>query len=162
MRKILNKILEVAACLLFVSMILVSLIQIISRYILKSPSVFSEEFLRYSIIWVSMLGMAYAFGKGGHLSITFLKDKLSGKDSIIIEIFFQFIYSLFALSIMILGGINAVKISIYQISPALKIPMGFIYLSLPVSGVIIILYSILNIKDILKNNNNSEVKENGI
>lgn len=57
MGKILNKILEVVDCLTFVSMILISLIQIISRYILKSTSVFSEEFLIYLIIWVSMLRM---------------------------------------------------------------------------------------------------------
>ena len=57
MWKILNKILEVVDCLTFVSMILISLIQIISRYILKSTSVFSEEFLIYLIIWVSMLRM---------------------------------------------------------------------------------------------------------
>ena len=48
---------------------------------------------------------------------------------------------------MVQGGANAVSIALYQISPALGIPMGLVYLSLPVSGVMIILYSILNIKD---------------
>ncbi len=147
MRKILDRLLEILACLIFVVMILVCLYQILSRYVLKNPSAFSEEFLRFAIIWVSMLGIAYAFGKGNHLAITFMKDKLNIKEGAIVEIVFHIIFIVFAFFIMIQGGANAVNIALYQISPALGIPMGFVYLSLPVSGVVIILYSILNIKD---------------
>lgn len=147
MRKVLDKLLETLACLIFVVMVLVCLYQILSRYVLKNPSAFSEEFLRFAIIWVSMLGIAYAFGKGSHLAITFMKDKLNIKEGAIVDIVFHVIFIIFAFFVMVQGGANAVSIALYQISPALGIPMGFVYLSLPVSGVMIILYSILNIKD---------------
>lgn len=147
MRKVLDRVLEILACLIFTIMVLVCLYQILSRYVLKSPSTFSEEFLRFSIIWISMLGIAYAFGKGSHLAITFMKDKLNIKEGAVVEIVFHIIFIIFAFFIMVQGGANAVSIALYQISPALGIPMGFVYLSLPVSGVIIILYSILNIRD---------------
>lgn len=147
MRKVLDKLLETLACLIFVVMVLVCLYQILSRYVLKNPSAFSEEFLRFAIIWVSMLGIAYTFGKGSHLAITFMKDKLNIKEGAIVDIVFHIIFIIFAFFVMVQGGANAVSIALYQISPALGIPMGFVYLSLPVSGVMIILYSILNIKD---------------
>ena len=92
MRKILDRLLEILACLIFVVMILVCLYQILSRYVLKNPSAFSEEFLRFAIIWVSMLGIAYAFGKGNHLAITFMKDKLNIKEGAIVEIVFHIIF----------------------------------------------------------------------
>lgn len=147
MRKVLDKLLETVACFIFIAMLVVCLYQILSRYVLKNPSAFSEEFLRFSIIWVSMLGIAYAFGKGSHLAITFMKDKLNIKEGAIVDIVFHIIFIIFAFFVMVQGGANAVGIALYQISPALGIPMGFVYLSLPVSGVMIILYSILNIKD---------------
>lgn len=156
MRKILDKLTEIFACLLFIIMILVSLYQILSRYILKNPSAFSEEFLRFSIIWLSMLGIAYAFGKKSHLAITFMKDKLNIKEGTIVDIVFYIIFIIFAFFIMVKGGTNAVSIALYQISPALGIPMGFVYLSLPISGVMIIIYSILNIKDDLYLRNKGE------
>lgn len=147
MRKVLDKLLEIVACFIFIAMLLVCLYQILSRYILKNPSAFSEEFLRFAIIWVSMLGIAYAFGKGSHLAITFMKDKLNIKEGAIVDLVFHIIFIIFAFFVMVQGGANAVSIALYQISPALGIPMGLVYLSLPVSGVMIILYSILNIKD---------------
>lgn len=150
MRKVLDRILESLACVIFLLMIIVSVFQILSRYIFKSPSAFSEEFLRFSIIWLAMLGIAYAFGKNNHLAITFLKDKLNKKEKLIVDGFFQIIYIIFALLIMTDGGINAVMIGLYQLSPALGISMGCIYLSLPIAGVIIVLYCILNILDTIK------------
>lgn len=35
--------------------------QIFTRWILKNPSTFTDEFLRYVLIWASMLGSAYCF-----------------------------------------------------------------------------------------------------
>ena len=42
--------------------------QIFTRWILKNPSTFTDEFLRYVLIWASMLGSAYCFYKDEHLA----------------------------------------------------------------------------------------------
>ncbi|WP_407535908.1 TRAP transporter small permease [Cetobacterium somerae] len=153
MRKIIDKILENIAVLLITAMICVASWQVLSRYIFKSPSTFSEEFLRFSIIWLSMLGIAYVFGKNQHISIDFLKRKFTIKERFSLELLIIIIFTLFSAVIMIGGGVHAVAMSTKQISPSLGIPMAYVYLSLPVSGIFIILYSILNILD-LKNKYN--------
>ncbi|MGL4654192.1 TRAP transporter small permease [Cetobacterium sp.] len=150
MRKILDKILESVAVLLITAMIFVSSWQVLSRYVFKAPSTFTEEFLRFSLIWLSMLGIAYVFGKKQHISIDFLKKKFSPKERVLLEMIIVIIFTLFSVVIMLVGGWNAVLMSIKQISPALKIPMAYVYLSLPVSGAFILLYSILNISELKK------------
>ena len=52
--------------------------QIFSRWILRNPSTFTDEFLRYILIWASMLGSAYCFYKDQHLALDLLKDKTKG------------------------------------------------------------------------------------
>ncbi len=60
---------------------------------------------------------------------------------------------------MVYGGWNAVTLTMGQISPSLGIPMGYVYLSVPVSGVLIIVYSLINLIEAM--NRKSVVQEKG-
>ncbi|MFZ4460899.1 TRAP transporter small permease, partial [Enterococcus gallinarum] len=75
-----------------------------------------------------------------HLAVTVLSEKLTGKKSKILEVVVQSLFLVFAAMIMVYGGWNAVTLTMGQISPSLSIPMGYVYLSVPVSGVLIIIY----------------------
>ncbi len=84
-----------------------------------------------------MLASAYVVGKKGHLAVTLLSEKLQGKQK---NAFFRIYCSIvvptfFAGVIMIFGGWNGVVITLGQISPSLAIPMGYVYLAVPVAGV---------------------------
>lgn len=48
---------------------------------------------------------------------------------------------------MIYGGWQASLVTMGQISPSLSIPMGYVYLAVPVSGAIMLLYSLMNLLD---------------
>lgn len=52
--------------------------QVFSRYVLNNPSTFTEEIMRYSLIWVGLLGSAYGFYKHEHMALTILPNKLTG------------------------------------------------------------------------------------
>ena len=56
--------------------------------------------------------------------------------------------AIFALVVMIIGGGNLVytTLKLGQISPALLVPLGFVYAIVPISGAIIIFFSIYHIK----------------
>lgn len=43
--------------------------QIFTRWILRNPSTVTDEFLRYVLIWASMIGSAYCFYKDKHLAL---------------------------------------------------------------------------------------------
>ena len=53
--------------------------QVFSRYALNTPSTSSEEILRYGVIWMSLLGAAYASGRGSHMTVDLLRDRLTGR-----------------------------------------------------------------------------------
>ncbi|QMI06950.1 TRAP transporter small permease [Citrobacter sp. RHB25-C09] len=76
-RKGLDVVLGSVCCLVLAIMVGISCWQVISRYILGVPSTITEEMLRFLLVWVSMLGMAYVAGKKQHISLTILLDKVS-------------------------------------------------------------------------------------
>nr|WP_246188370.1 TRAP transporter small permease [Metabacillus lacus] len=126
-------------------MVVTALWQVFSRYVLNSPSTVSEELLRYLLIWVSILGGAYAFGEKKHLAISFFVNKLPEGLHKGASIFVEFLLIGFAGLVLIYGGLNAVILTTAQTSAALGIPLAFIYGVLPVAGVLIIGYSVLDL-----------------
>ena len=51
---------------------------------------------------------------------------------------------------MVYGGISITKLSMTQKTASLGIPMGYIYLVIPISGILIVIYSVLNIIDLAR------------
>ena len=60
----------------FAAVLVVMTCQVISRYVLNAPLNWSEEFARYSFVWISYIGCAYCVGVDGHTNITALLHKL--------------------------------------------------------------------------------------
>ncbi|WP_316860602.1 TRAP transporter small permease [uncultured Cohaesibacter sp.] len=140
--------------------------QVFSRYILNNPSTFTDEISRFMMIWLGLLGASFLFGKNGHLAITLLADSLSPKMYVALQIVIGILVIAFAYLAMINGGIALMGRTMFQISPALRIPMGYVYGILPLSALLICIYVVLNIIDLLfpqhpaeaLNNNSSEEK----
>lgn len=147
--KILNKILEWLLIVLFSNITLIVLWQVISRFILNNPSSFTEELSRYHLIWISLLGAAYITGKGLNLAIDLISDKLSSRALRINQILINTFVGLFAFTIMFIGGVNLVRISfeLNQVSASMPLKIGYVYLALPISGLLITIYSV---RDIIK------------
>ena len=143
-RKLLDRSIECFACLMLATMLFVSSWQIVSRYLLSNPITFSEEFLRYALIWLALIGLAYANGKSDHISLE-LTPQLSPAGQRHLAGFGQLMLMLFALAVMIGGGSRAVALAADQVSPVLGISMAWVYLALPVSGVLCVIYSVLNL-----------------
>ena len=145
---ILEKILVIIMSLMVINV----LWQVFSRYILANPSSFTDELARYLMIWVGVLGAAYVAGKGNHVAITYFSEKFSPKNYRKVRVFIHLTILVFALLGMLIGGSRLVYITLVlgQLSPALKIPLGLVYLVIPISGALIIFYKILD----LKNSNN--------
>lgn len=144
-RKLLDKCLEIVCSVVFVAMILVVLYQIFVRAVLGNPNTITEEFVKFSLVWLSLLASAYVVGKRSHLSVSLLSEHLNLKNQKILDTIVQLLFVIFAAVVMIFGGFKAVSVTMGQLSPSLGIPMGIVYLSVPVSGILILIYSVLNL-----------------
>ncbi|WP_026809326.1 TRAP transporter small permease [Arenibacter latericius] len=153
----LNKIIEGLLVLIFSLLVLDVVWQVTSRYVVGQSSSFTEEFARFSLIWLTVLGAAYINGqKEGHLSMDFLLEKLPPKKQYKRHRVIQAVMAIFALIVMVIGGGNLVYITLKlgQLSPALLIPLGYVYAIVPLCGLIIIFFSIYHIKITFNPNNN--------
>ena len=134
------------------SMVLAVTWQIFTRFILNDPSIYSEEIAGFLLIWIGMLGSTFALHKKSHIGIDILTKNLKGSQKVLSDFIISCIVILFALTALVIGGSRLVYITftLNQISPALGIKMAYVYLVVPISGLIMITYSINFIKESLE------------
>ncbi len=150
MRKIIDKIIEVMCTAIMGYMVLAVCWQVITRFVLKNPSTVTEEILRYLLVWTTMVGGAYAYGRRKHLSINMLAKKLPPRAQKLLDIFVQAVVIAFCVVVMIVGDLRLVETTFDQISSALRLPMPYVYASILVGGVLIIFYAIIFIFEDIK------------
>ena len=150
MRKIIDKIIEVMCTAIMGYMVLAVCWQVITRFVLKNPSTVTEEILRYLLVWTTMVGGAYAYGRRKHLSINMLAKKLPPRAQKLHDIFVQAVVIAFCVVVMIVGDLRLVETTFDQISSALRLPMPYVYASILVGGVLIIFYAIIFIFEDIK------------
>lgn len=146
-KKVLDKSILFLASTLLIVLVLGALWQVFTRYVLQSPSTFTNELLGFLLVWTSLLGACYAFGSNKHLALTFVTNKLSGKKLLIVTIINDIFVVAFSVIILLKGGMEAVNTTMSQVTPILGINKGLVYTILPLSGAIIIFYKLLAIKD---------------
>jgi len=125
--------------------------QVFTRFILRNPSSYTEELARYLLIWGGLLTAAYIVSTRMHLAIDILHDRMSPALRRLTDLLIQSLIFLFALSVLVIGGVKLVLITLYldQTSAALQIPVGYVYTVLPLSGLIIMVYSGLEFLSLL-------------
>ena len=139
--KILNKILEYVLAILVVVMVAGCIWQIVTRFILQNPSDWTEELVRYALIWMTMVGVPYAYGKQQHIAVTFITDTFTKKGTLKDKIFIEILVLFLSVLVMTAGGIMVSMNAAGQVSPALGIPMQFYYIGVPVCGVLMVVYA---------------------
>lgn len=148
-----NKVMEVFLVTIFALLVIDVLFQVFSRYVLESSVSWTEEYARFSLIWISIIGAAYLHAKREHLSMDFIYEKLSVTNKKKVALLIEVLVFLFALIVMVGGGFNLVYTTLHldQLSGTLRIPLGYIYSALPISGLLIMCFSAYHISKILKN-----------
>lgn len=133
-----------ACAVLMAVMVLDVTWQVFSRFILSNPSSITEELARFLLIWIGLLGSAYAYRKYAHLGLDIATAKLEGLRKLWAERIADVICFAFAAVIMVYGGakIVALTLRLNQSSAALEVPMGYVYCVIPLSGILICLFAL--------------------
>ncbi len=112
--------------------------QIFTRWILNDPSTFTEEFMRYMLIWASMIGSAYCFYQDKHLALDLFKKKATGKTEKVLMVFIESMILFFVIYVFVYGGARQAFNSTNS-SAVMQIPFKYLYMILPISGIFIVL-----------------------
>lgn len=144
MRKKVDSVLEYTLIFIMSVMVINVLWQVFSRYILNAPGAFTDELARYLMIWIGLLGAAYASGKKIHVAIDIIPQKFNAVNQARINKSINYTVALFAFACLVIGGMRLVYITyvLDQYSPSLNVPLAGVYLILPLSGLLIIYYKL--------------------
>ena len=141
----LDRLLEGVLVVLTIVMVITVTWQVATRFLLNDPSSYTEELATYLLLWISLLGAAYALRQRAHLGIDVVVSRLSIGGQRRAHVIGYIVIALFALVALVIGGgiLVSVTFELGQRSAAFQVPVGYIYLALPVSGLLMTYYAIL-------------------
>lgn len=119
-------------------MSVVVMLQILFRFVIYIPLPWSEELARYLMIWTGMVGSFVALREGRHIGVTLIVNRLPPRVAAGVAVFVQVLTILF-LVILAKQGLALALINLNQLSPAMRIPMFFPYLAVPVGAALMII-----------------------
>jgi len=128
-------------------MVLNVLWQVFSRYVIGEPSAFTDELARFLMIWLGLLGTAYVSAKNGHVAIDVLAKRASAKNQKLLKRVVSGFIILFCLAAMVTGGgwLVYTTYELKQLSPALGLPLAYVYIVIPLSGLIVVYNKVVDI-----------------
>jgi len=118
--------------------------QVFARYVLNRSIPWGEEISRYMMIWVCFLGSAVAVKRGGHIGITFLRDRIPEKAQVPVGLFVNICVLIF-LGYTTYYGFEMAKNVAIQRAPASRISMFWPYSSIPVGCLIMFIHTLANL-----------------
>lgn len=138
-----TKLLFFIIILTYITIVLAIAIQVFARYVMDSPTNWSEELARYAFIWLSALTIPIALRYKKHVSLDILKSRFSINLELILETI-RFIVVQILLIIYVYYSFKILGPTSRQVSPALKIPFSYFYISVFIGAICSVLYELEN------------------
>ncbi len=145
-----TRILNGLAGISFLAMVLLTCWQVLTRYVLQNPSTWSEELVGYLFAWMSLLGASLVTCERGHMNIPIIVERFSAPVQKLLNCLGEVIAFLFSAVILAFGGVQITTLAMGQMTSSLGVPIGIFYIVLPLCGVLNMIYTVLNIIDILQ------------
>lgn len=143
-----NRLVEYAGFVIVAGMTVLTLIQVFFRYIVENSLSWSEEIALYLFIWSVMLGASIGVKRRFHVAVSFIHDRLPAGLRQVLDLVLLLLIGYFAL-VMVTEGYDVATRFVSQLSPATRIPMGYVYASVPVSGALILLHVVTHVMETL-------------
>ena len=146
--KAIDKIIYYFLVLLMAVMSILGVFQVVGRLVGVVPS-WTEEAIRFLFIWASCVGAAIGIKAHIHIGIDVIVNLLPFVARKVVDIVVQL--GLIAFDVFIIKfGFDMVARTMTQASPALRLPMAYVYLAVPVMGILGLYYSIFEIVRIIR------------
>lgn len=130
------------------AMVTIIFSQVVARYALGNSLTWSEEVGRHIFVWMTFLGAALAVRTKAHVALDLLVDHMPRKLQVAVLGLGHIVMIIFA-AVLIYAGVYMITLGSRQMSAALQIPMKYIYIILPISGVLIIFYLLKSLCDVV-------------
>lgn len=142
---IINKAEEWILVFLMSALSVIVFAQVVFRYAGHSLS-WSEELARYLTIWISFIGASYGFRYGAHIGVEAFKNWLPFRARRVVDLIACIAVAVISVLMMYYGYLIITKVHLKfgQVSPAMRMPMQYAYLAIPVGYLLMIYRNIQN------------------
>lgn len=139
----LNRLAALACHGLLVAITLVTVAQVFLRFVLNSPTSWSEEIALLFLIWFGLLAVAVGIRRHEHVAITFLRDLLPLPLAVALDYLAQLAMAGFMFTVMYYGG-DLIALTGVQVLPATGLPKSLLYFPAIAGGLLGIVNALAN------------------
>lgn len=141
---------EKVGMIFLVIMILIVSMQVGTRLTIKTTPRWAEEVSSILMVWFGFLGIAIGVKEKIHIAITYFVDRLRTDSQKVVLIINEVLILFYGVSLLWYGS-KLIYVTRTSTLPATQWPAYTPYLIVPVAGAMVILYSIIHLKDLLDN-----------
>jgi TRAP-type C4-dicarboxylate transport system permease small subunit len=137
---IMNRTAEAACAVMVLFMTLVVAAQVICRYLLAASLTWSEEASRYLLVWITFLGASAAFKRGMHTGFDAAVRTLAPGARRAARL----VTLLAIVTFLTITGLKGMQLALFnmaQWSPAMRLPMGTVYLAIPAGCLFMLVHA---------------------
>ena len=139
--KIFDDFIENLVFALSLGYVIISFLQVLFRYVFNHSLSWSEELCRYLFVWTVFIGSGLGLYKRKHVGVDLLEKALPIPIRRYFILFLDACVIVFLIFFLIVGTELAMK-NMTQLSPAMGIPLGYIYISIPFGSIVMLIYAI--------------------
>lgn len=143
---------KLSIILISLLMVVVTLAQVIFRYVIAAPLPWSEELARYCFVWIVFLGAAVGLSRGIHLGVDIFVNMLPRRFRHALDLLTSALIAGFSVAV-VYASLPVINMNMLQRSPALGVQMSWIYIAIPISMCLIALISVERIVTALRADN---------
>lgn len=139
-----NGIFKILSAVFLLLVIAASFIQVFTRYVMNDSLVWTEELARYAFIWLTMCGAGVASKNGTHAAVDFIARKFTGP-AMVAHRAVMSVAILVLCSLLIFQSVRLLGVVSSQLSPAMRLPMSYVYAAVPVGAAAIMLHALADL-----------------
>jgi len=139
-----EKALNLICRILLAAIIAIIFYAVVMRYVFQRPPFWAEELSRFIFIWIIMLGAVLVTREQSHIEFVLLLDLLPKRLKFVLLTLIRLLMIFFCW-VMVQQGIKIYPIVAEASSPTFGISMGWLYLSIPVGGLLMAICILENI-----------------
>ncbi|MFV0503333.1 MAG: TRAP transporter small permease [Lachnospirales bacterium] len=144
MRKIIDNFEEYIAALLFATMFIVLILQIIFRQIIEVPLIWSEELSTFLFVYVGMLGIVIGVKHTQHVAIDIIYSRFLGGAKKVVDVLLSVVVIITLVTLTYIGIVVTKNKASLEIL-TLGISSAFMYMALPIGTTLMLIRFIENI-----------------
>jgi TRAP-type C4-dicarboxylate transport system permease small subunit len=140
------RVVAVIVTLMLIIMMAALMWQVFTRFVIKTPSIWTEEIARYSFMYMTLLGAALGVKNSEHFGLTLLSEKFKGKLKIVYMRFIvNGIIMICSIVMLVYGMQFTISYGLIRVSPTFLIPMAWVFVAIPISAALMFIFSLYNI-----------------